>query len=154
MQLAAMSGPIRLVQSEAMVVRCLIVDDNHDFLRAASELLEQEGIGVVGVAATGAQAYRACCELKPDVALVDINLGEECGFEVARQLVGQPDAGLPYVILISAYSADDIKDLMADSAAVMFLPKASLSGAAIRCILTGLAGQGRSADKELQRESR
>ena len=90
-----------------MPVRCLIVDDNHDFLRAASDLLEREGISVVGVASTGAQAYRTCRELKPDVVLVDIDLGEETGFEVARQLAGQAGAGLPRVILISAYSADD-----------------------------------------------
>lgn len=134
-----------------MVVRCLLVDDNHDFLRAASDLLEREGIGMVGVASTGAQAYSACRELKPDVVLVDIDLGEESGFDVARQLVGRPDAGRPCVILISAHSADDLEDLMDDSPVVLFLPKASLSGMAIRCILAGLAGQGSSADMEPQR---
>ncbi len=39
-----------------MAVSCLIVDDNHEFLRAAHDLLEREGISVVGVASTGAQA--------------------------------------------------------------------------------------------------
>ena len=72
-----------------MAVRCLIVDDNHDFLRAARDLLEREGISVVGVASTAAQAYRSCTELKPDVALVDIDLGGENGFDIARQLAGR-----------------------------------------------------------------
>lgn len=130
-----------------MVVRCLIVDDNHDFLRAASELLGHEGVGVVGVASTGTQAYLACRELKPDVALVDIDLGEESGFEVARQLLGRPDVGQPCVILISAHTADDFEDLIADSPAVLFLPKVSLSGTAIRSAIAGPNGHGRCADR-------
>jgi CheY-like chemotaxis protein len=128
-----------VLHAEIMAVRCLIVDDNHEFLRAARELLLREGISVVGVASTGAEACRSCRELKPDVALVDIDLGEENGFDVARQLAGQEGAELPRVILISAHSWDDFADIMADSPAVSFLPKAGLSGAAIRSIL-GRAG--------------
>lgn len=123
-------------------MRCLIVDDNHDFLRAARHLLEREGISVVGVASTAAQAYRSCTDLKPDVALVDIDLGEENGFDIARQLVGPGGAVLTRVILISAYSGDDFADLVADSPAVSFLPKAGLSGAAIRGILERPGGAG------------
>ena len=119
----------------AMPVRCLIVDDNHDFLRAASELLEHDGINVVGLASTGAQAYRACRELKPDVALVDVELGAETGFEVARQLVGQAGSQQLRVILISTYSEEDFEDMIADSPAVSFLPKTGISGTAIRGIL-------------------
>ncbi len=130
------------MQTEGMAVRCVIVDDNHAFLRSASELLEREGINVAGVASAGAQASRACRELKPDVVLVDIDLGNESGFEVARQLAGGADAGQPLVILISAHAADDLADLIADSPAVAFLSKASLSGAAIRGILAGPARQG------------
>jgi CheY-like chemotaxis protein len=123
-----------------MAVRCLIVDDNHDFLRAARELLERQGISVVGVASNGAQARRSCRALKPDVALIDIDLGGENGFDVARQLAGQQGAELPRVILISAYSGDDFADMIADSPAVSFLPKAALSGAAIRGILARAGG--------------
>jgi CheY-like chemotaxis protein len=118
-----------------MPVRCLIVDDNHEFLRVASELLPRDGISVVGVVSTGAQALRSCGELKPDVALVDIDLGEEDGFDVARQLADREGTGLPRVILISAYSSDDFADMIADSPAVSFLPKTGLSGAAILSIL-------------------
>src|SRR5215472_16451283 len=126
-----------MMQAETVPVRCLIVDDNHDFLRAARELLEQEGINVAGVASTGAQAYRACRDLKPDVALIDIDLGEESGFEVARQLADGADAGQPRVVLISAHAVEDLVDLVADSPAVSVLPKASLSGTAIRDIFAG-----------------
>jgi len=123
-----------------MPVRCLIVDDNHDFLRAASDLLERDGISVVGVASSGAQASRACRELKPDVVLLDIDLGEETGLEVSHQLAGQAGPGLPRVILISAYSAQDVEDMIADTPAVSFLPKAGLSGTAVRGILARAGG--------------
>lgn len=123
-----------------MAVRCLIIDDNDDFLRAARDVLERDGISVIGVASTGAQAYRACCELKPDVALIDIDLGEETGFDVASQLAGRADAGQPRLILISAYAPDDFEEMIAASPAVSFLPKAGLSGTAIRGILARAGG--------------
>jgi CheY-like chemotaxis protein len=122
-----------------MAVRCLIVDDNHDFLQAARDLLEREGIRVVGVVTTGSEAGRRCRELKPDVALVDIDLGGENGFDVARQLAGRGKHATQ-VILISSYSGDDFADLIADSPAISFLPKPALSGEAIRGILTGAGG--------------
>jgi CheY-like chemotaxis protein len=125
-----------------MAVSCLIVDDSQEFLRAARDLLEREGISVVGVASTGAQARRSWLELKPDVALVDIDLGEENGFDVARELAGGEGAEPPRVILISAYSGDDFADMIADSPALAFLPKAGLSAAAIRGILTRAGGGG------------
>jgi CheY-like chemotaxis protein len=132
----------RALHPGSMSVRCLIVDDNHEFLRAARELLERDGISVIGVVSTGVQARRSCRELKPDVALIDIDLGKEDGFDVARQLASQRSAELPRVILISAYSGDDFADLIEDSPAVAFLPKADLSGAAIRGILARAGGAG------------
>jgi CheY-like chemotaxis protein len=123
-----------------MPVRCLIVDDNEDFLRAARELLERDGICVVDVVSTGAQAYRACHDLEPDVALVDLELGAETGFEVARQIAGRGSSPQPRVILISTYAQDDFEDMIADSPAISFLPKTGISGAAIRTILARAGG--------------
>jgi len=124
-----------------MSLRCVIVDDNHDFLRAAGDLLEHEGISVVGCASTGAEAYRACKELEPDIVLIDIDLGDETGLEVARELAGQHfGAEEPRMILISAYSEDDFADMIADSPAMSFLPKAALSGTAIRGMLDRVRG--------------
>ncbi len=132
----------------AGTLHCLIIDDNHDFLRAARELLEGEGVSVVGAASTGAQAYRRCRELNPDVVLIDIDLGEEDGFEVARQLADLAGPGQPPIILISGYSGRDFADMIADSPAVSFLPKANLSGTAIRDILA------RARDTVIQRPRR
>ncbi|HUA48331.1 MAG TPA: response regulator, partial [Solirubrobacteraceae bacterium] len=68
------------------VLRCLIVDDNASFLDASRSLLERQGFSVVAVAATGADALRLAAELAPDLILLDVDLGEENGFAVARQL--------------------------------------------------------------------
>ena len=67
-------------------MRCLIVDDSAHFVAAARGLLEREGVAVVGVASTGADALRCFEELRPDVTLVDVHLGGESGFDVAEQL--------------------------------------------------------------------
>jgi CheY-like chemotaxis protein len=123
-----------------MPVRCLIVDDSRDFLRAASDLLERDGITVVGVASTGALARHACLELRPDVVLLDIQLGEETGFEVARQLRSKPDSNNPRIILISAHSREDFGDMIADAQALSFLPKSALSATAVLGILASPGG--------------
>lgn len=124
-----------MLHTDGMDARCVIVDDNHDFLRAARELLEREGISVVDVVSSGAQACRTCSGLHPDVVLIDIDLGEENGFGVARQLADQAGAEQPRLILMSAYSEDDFEDMIADSPAVAFLSKPALSGTAIQDIL-------------------
>ena len=112
--------------------RCLIVDDNASFLQAAARLLEREGLPVVGVASTSDEALRLTGELHPDVVLVDISLGSESGFDLARRLA-ENDSGAT-VILISTHAESDYADLIADSPAVGFVPKPELSADVIRRI--------------------
>jgi CheY-like chemotaxis protein len=152
-----MAKPVSSGTLRTMPVRCLLVDDNQDFLRAARDLLERQGISVVGLASTGAQAYRTCSELKPDIVLIDIDLGEETGFQVASQLATRLHAEQPLLVLISAYSADDFEDMIADTPAVSFLPKSDLSGMAIRGILaraSATSGTSGTAARRPQRDSR
>jgi CheY-like chemotaxis protein len=118
-----------------VVLRCLIVDDNPGFLHAASVLLEQEGIRVVGVASTGAEAVRRAAELRPDVTLLDVDLGSENGFDVARQLVVDPRVEPGHVVLVSAYAEDEFLDLIEASPAIGFLRKPELSAEAIARLL-------------------
>ncbi len=115
-----------------MALRVLIVDDNAHFLEAARDLLEREGIAVVAVACTSADALQRCAELRPDVALVDVDLGEESGFDVAQGLVHGSSGNGPRVVLISTYAEQDLRELIEASPAVGFLSKADLSGGAIR----------------------
>ncbi len=119
--------------------RCVIVDDNRDFLDAAARLLEHQGINVVAVATSSAEGLQCVRDLQPDVTLVDIDLGEESGFDLVEKLHGNGfGAGVP-TILISTHSEEDFAELVSASAALAFIPKAALSGAAIRDAL-GLAG--------------
>jgi len=119
-----------------MPVSCLIVDDNPAFLEAARVLLEQEGLAVVGVASRSADALSQAQELRPEVVLVDIMLGPESGFELARRLVEDVRDG-GSTILISTHSEADFADLIADSPAAGFLPKSELSASAILRTLNG-----------------
>ena len=116
-----------------MALRCLIVDDSEAFLASASRLLEGQGLEIVGCASTGQEALRLSDALRPDVALVDVQLGDEDGFELTRQLTG--DGGPIAVVLISTHSRDDLEDLIAFSPAVGFLSKTALSAAAIAALV-------------------
>jgi len=115
-----------------MTLRCLIVDDSPHFLGAAHDHLEREGVVVVGVATSSVQALDQAARLRPDVALVDIDLAGESGFELARRLQQPGGPAVAAVIMISTHAADDFADLVAASPAVGFLSKAALSGDAIR----------------------
>ena len=128
------------------MLRCLIVDDSPRFLDAARGLLERQGITVVGVASTSADALRRARELRPDVTLVDIDLGGESGLELARRLHHQAGPAPARVILVSTHAEQDYADLIAASPAVGFLSKTALSAGAIRDLLAG-HGDGDRGDR-------
>lgn len=116
-----------------MALRCLIVDDSEQFLSSASRLLESQGLQVVGCASSGDEAVRLVAQWNPNVVLVDVQLGEEDGFELTRRLCNAP--GPTRVILISTHPEDELVDLIAESSAVGFVPKTALSAAAITELL-------------------
>ena len=117
-----------------MPLRCMLVDDNEAFLEAASLLLEREGVTIVGVALSIAEALRGARALRPDVILVDIGLGEESGFDLAR-LLAQDGGGGAAVILISAGVEADYGELIDESPAAGFLAKSTLSARGISRLL-------------------
>jgi CheY-like chemotaxis protein len=135
--LPAMRRPFALATLVSVALRVLIVDDNPSFLDAAGALLTREGQCVVGVASTTAEALRRAKELTPDVVLVDITLGPESGFELARRLAEQDGESWPLVILISTHDREDFADLIAESPAAGFVPKSELSAEAIRRLVNG-----------------
>ena len=116
-------------------LRCLIVDDNPRFGEEARSLLEHEGISVVGVAASGDDAVRFAEALAPDLALVDISLGEESGFDVARQLVAGWKAPAPAIILISTHDGREFSARIEASPALGFIAKTELSAERIHDLL-------------------
>ena len=121
-------------------MRCLIVDDSTDFVNAARGLLEHDGITVVGVASTRAEALRCLEELRPDVTLVDVHLGRENGFELAEQLHRSGSPGPSPVIMISTHAEQDFADMIATSPAIGFLSKIALTPDAIRDLVDAATG--------------
>jgi DNA-binding NarL/FixJ family response regulator len=119
----------------AMPLTCLIVDDSPPFFEAARQLLADDGVTVVGFAATSDEAVNKTLAHAPDVALVDVDLGTESGFDVAQRLAGLPDGG-PLVVLISAESGSELVELVDASGALGFVSKTDLSGDAIRKLLS------------------
>jgi DNA-binding NarL/FixJ family response regulator len=135
-QLAGMGAGASPCDPEAML-RCLIIDDSPRFLDAARALLERQGLAIVGVASNSAEALQRAGELRPDVTLLDIDLGGESGLELARRLHAQDGPAPAPVILISTHAEQDYAELIAASPAVGFLPKTALSAGAIRELLAG-----------------
>ncbi|HEY1664153.1 MAG TPA: response regulator [Trebonia sp.] len=110
-----------------MPLRCVLVDDNEAFLETASLLLEREGLAIVGMASTIAGALREVRALRPDLVLVDIGLGNESGFDLARLLAQDGQIAGAEVILISTGAEADYRELIDDSPAAGFLAKSELS---------------------------
>ena len=111
----------------------LIVDDYATFRASARSLLEAEGFDVVGEAENGVTALRLAKELEPEIVLLDVQLPDFDGFEVAERLRELESA--PVVILTS--SRDDYRSLVGASSARAFQRKDELSGAALSSALAG-----------------
>lgn len=131
-------------------MRCLIVDDSAHFVAAARSMLEREGVIVVGAASTGTDARRCFEQLRPDVTLVDLDLGDESGFDVAEQLHRAAGPAGSVVILVSTHEAQDFAELIEASPAAGFVAKYALSGGAIRS-LVGRRDQRSAGIREVAR---
>jgi DNA-binding NarL/FixJ family response regulator len=122
-------------------LRCLIVDDSTSFREEMRGLLVEEGFDVVGGAGSPAEGLRQIAELRPELALIDIDLGDESGLELARQLRDNSgQAPTLHVILISTHDEADYADLIQASSAIGFLAKSDLSAATIRQMLAAIDG--------------
>jgi CheY-like chemotaxis protein len=110
----------------------LVVDDHDGFRALARTMLEMAGF-TVAEAATGAEATEAARIIRPRLVLLDIQLPDVDGFEVARRLAGQEHG--PVIVLTSTREASDYGRQISSSPAAGFLPKDQLSGAAMRRFL-------------------
>ncbi len=116
-----------------MATTVLIVDDHCAFRSRAKRMLEAEGFEVVGEAADGASGVDAAHRLAPDVVLLDLQLPDTTGFEVAEAIAAKPSS--PAVVITSTRDNDDYDDRARRSGACGFVSKAELSGAAIEQLL-------------------
>lgn len=117
-------------------MRCVLVDDNDQFLDVARRLLERDGLAVVGTASTTAEALQEVRELRPDVTVVDVHLGSESGFDLAEQLREEADGVKSAVILTSATPEQEFIERVQSSPALGFVRKSALSGPAIHRLLS------------------
>jgi DNA-binding NarL/FixJ family response regulator len=113
-----------------MAARILIVDDHPSFRASARALLEADGYEVVGEAVDGESAVASALLLSPDIILLDVQLPDIDGFEVAERLRGGPA-----IVLCSSREAADFGPLPLRSGARGFVPKAELSGDGIAALL-------------------
>jgi DNA-binding NarL/FixJ family response regulator len=111
----------------------LIVDDHPGFRSSARMLLEAEGFRVVGEAGDGATGIECARDLGPDLVLLDVQLPDIDGFEVARRLRAG-DGGCA-VVLVSSRESGDYGSLAQESGALGFISKGELSGAALEALL-------------------
>jgi DNA-binding NarL/FixJ family response regulator len=110
----------------------LIVDDHEEFRRSARALLEAEGFEVVGEAADGASALIRAARLHPRLVLLDVQLPDLDGFEVAARLADSNDP--PAVILTSTRSPSSYRRRLASTPVLGFIAKADLSREALAAL--------------------
>jgi CheY-like chemotaxis protein len=128
-----MAGATGACDDKAVPKTVLIVDDHPSFRATAHAMLEAEGFSVVGEAKDGAEALELTTTLRPDVVLLDVQLPDLDGFEVARRLSSNGTS--PAIVLVSSRDAADFGGLIGASGAVGFVPKGELTGAALRTLL-------------------
>lgn len=115
------------------MVTVLIVDDHPSFRISARRVLEDAGYEVVGEAPDGHSALAAARALRPAVILLDVQLPDLDGFEVALRLTA--DADPPAVVLTSSREDGEFGNMIPESGARGFLSKSELSGPALAALL-------------------
>jgi DNA-binding NarL/FixJ family response regulator len=114
--------------------RVLIVDDHPSFRATARAVLSADGFEVVGEAQDGVSALEAIERLRPDLVLLDVQLPDTDGFSIALE-VGKLNGDAPTIVLTSSHDASDFGPLVGRCGAAAFVPKAELTGAALRAVL-------------------
>ena len=124
----------------------LVVDDHAGFRAKARLLLEADGYEVIGEAADAQTAVAEASRLRPEVVLLDVQLPDGDGFDVAARITEGEAA--PAVVLTSSRDWSDSAELILRSGARGFLPKDQLSGGAtggaagVRSLRLALVGLG------------
>jgi DNA-binding NarL/FixJ family response regulator len=134
-------------------LRVLLVDDHDLFRTGLKNLLEEQGVQVVGEAANGQTALRLAPELVPDVVIMDLNMPGLSGVETTRHLTGIAPLARVVVLTISVDDEDVMDAVMAGACGYL------LKDASIEDLIAGIraAAAGESlispqiASKVLQR---
>ncbi len=120
-------------QSSSEQHSILVVDDHAGFRTSARLLLESQGFTVVGEVGDGASALAAVARLRPHAVLLDVQLPDIDGFEVAERLAAGEYA--PKVVLVSSRDRHDFGPLIEAAPVRGFLDKSDLSAEALAELL-------------------
>ena len=112
----------------------LVVDDDPTFRRLARRLLEAHGLKDVVEAASVAEALATAARTEPASALVDVELPDGNGFQLASQLTAMP--WRPRVVMTSAQFSDGFHTHAERVGAEAFVPKAELARAPLTAWLS------------------
>ena len=149
-----MSQPVTTEEHAATdTLRVLIVDDHDLFRNGLRNLLEGEGVQIVGEAAAGQEAVRIVRELAPDVVVMDLNMPGMGGVEATRHITSIAPLTRVVVLTISDQDNDVIDAILAGACGYL------LKDSSIQQLMAGIraAANGESlisptiASKVLQR---
>jgi CheY-like chemotaxis protein len=113
----------------------LVVDDDPEFRALAGRLLAASGLTVIGEADSVATALTAVVQLKPSAVLVDVELPDGDGLELARELAGLP--WRPRIVLTSIDGEITTSGEAQLAGARAFVVKADLPDAPLAQLLGG-----------------
>jgi DNA-binding NarL/FixJ family response regulator len=106
-------------------LRVLIVDDHDLFRTGLRNLLEEQGVVIVGEAATGAEAVRIVREIAPDVVVMDLNMPGMGGVDATRHITSI--APLTRVVMLTISEDDsDVMDAILAGACGYLLKDSSI----------------------------
>ena len=121
-------------------IRVVIADDHPVFRQGLRQVVElEQGIKVVGEAGDGASALRMIQELAPDVAVLDINMPQLKGFDVAREIRQQSLA--VRIIFLTMYDDERMFNEALNVGALGYLLKDSAISDIVGGIRAVAAGQ-------------
>ena len=118
------------MSTDRATLTVVIVDDHPSFRAVARMMLETDGFRVVGTEEDGESGVVGTLRLEPDVVLLDVELPDINGFEVAARL--RAAGSRAAIVLASSRDRSDFGSLVDESGARGFLTKAELTGDAIR----------------------
>ena len=98
---------------EQAAIRVVLVDDHDLFRTGLRNLLEEQGVEIVGEAGDGANAVRLVRELAPDVVVMDINMPGMGGVDATRQVTTAAPLTRVVVLTISDQDADVLDAILA-----------------------------------------
>jgi DNA-binding NarL/FixJ family response regulator len=112
-------------EAQTESLRVLIVDDHDLFRTGLRNLLEEQGVQIVGEAASGAEAVRVVRELAPDVVVMDLNMPGMGGVDATRHITGI--APLTRIVVLTISDQDnDVMDAILAGACGYLLKDSSI----------------------------